>query len=319
MCGSADVHFSSPGEAGESSYDFVICNGCGVSACRADCDGDLVDVWNRRARCAGRDEVLTLQGMADCMDMVRQELVGAGLIDERVPPMFVPEALLTKLRQLRAAFHVNMVRAYPERTHADIEAEINRTCWGTAITADEEILALHRRLAAETLRADRAEARATAKSRECIELRERIAARPPIPSTPAQAIGFIGNQFEVREDAGDLERVRFQLTVHDLLSAFRWWFDVSNSPEFDGIKRPDDFARIVRASNGQQVLYFKEVHAEDGNTLHCMASFETYQGTFKMAGIPDSDFADILDRVCEDMADGVVAQLAGFFGEKEPA
>jgi hypothetical protein len=121
---------------------------------------------------------LALQGMADCMDMVRQELVEAGLIDERVPPMFVSEALLARLRQLRAAFHVNMVRAYPERTHAEIEAEINRTCWGTAITADEEIIALHRRLAAETLRADLAEARATAKSQECIELRERMAALP---------------------------------------------------------------------------------------------------------------------------------------------
>lgn len=49
MCGSADVEFSSPGGADERSCDFVICNGCGVSAGRADCDGDLHEVWNRRA------------------------------------------------------------------------------------------------------------------------------------------------------------------------------------------------------------------------------------------------------------------------------
>jgi hypothetical protein len=27
----------------------VICNGCGISAGRADCDGDLIEVWNCRA------------------------------------------------------------------------------------------------------------------------------------------------------------------------------------------------------------------------------------------------------------------------------
>lgn len=47
---------------------------------------------------------------------------------------------------------------------------------------NEEILALHRQLAAERLRADRAETRSDAKSRECIELRERMAA----PAAPEQ-------------------------------------------------------------------------------------------------------------------------------------
>lgn len=93
------------------------------------------------------------------------------------------------------------------------------------MTEHDEILALHRQLAAEKLRANLAEARAMAKSRECIELRERLATRAPIPMTPEQAIGFIGDQFESREDAAEPDRVRYQLTVHDLLSAFRWWFD----------------------------------------------------------------------------------------------
>jgi hypothetical protein len=176
-----------------------------------------------------KETELTLQGMADCMDMVRQELVEAGVIDERVPPMFVSEALLTKLRQLRAAFHVNMVRAYPAKTHAEIAAEIDRTCWGTALSADDEITALHRQLAAEKLRADLAETRAASKSKECMELRERMAARPAIPSTPEQAIAFIGNQCEVIEYHEQPDRVRFQLTAHDLLSAFDWWFDTASA------------------------------------------------------------------------------------------
>lgn len=41
---------------------------------------------------------------------------------------------------------------------------------------DEEILALHRQVAAERLRADQGWERAEAKSRECIELRDRLAA-----------------------------------------------------------------------------------------------------------------------------------------------
>jgi hypothetical protein len=50
---------------------------------------------------------------------------------------------------------------------------------------NEEILALHRQLAAERLRADRAETRSDAKSRECIELRERMAT--PVAPEQVQA------------------------------------------------------------------------------------------------------------------------------------
>lgn len=52
MCGCADVQFDSPGGPDESSFDFVICNGCGVSAGRADCEGDLCEIWNRRTPAA---------------------------------------------------------------------------------------------------------------------------------------------------------------------------------------------------------------------------------------------------------------------------
>lgn len=48
-CGSADVHFSQPGTPDEASYDFVICNGCGVSVTRADRGSDPREVWNRRS------------------------------------------------------------------------------------------------------------------------------------------------------------------------------------------------------------------------------------------------------------------------------
>ena len=44
---------------------------------------------------------------------------------------------------------------------------------------DDEVLALHRQLAAEKLRADQAWTRAEAKSKECVELRERMAAGAP--------------------------------------------------------------------------------------------------------------------------------------------
>ena len=40
---------------------------------------------------------LETQGMADCMDMVMQELQGAGVISKDIPPMMLPEAIMAKL------------------------------------------------------------------------------------------------------------------------------------------------------------------------------------------------------------------------------
>lgn len=53
----------------------------------------------------------------------------------------------------------------------------------------DEILALHRQLAAEKLRADQGWERAAAKSKECIELRERMVASKAAPSAKAEPVG----------------------------------------------------------------------------------------------------------------------------------
>jgi hypothetical protein len=42
-----------------------------------------------------------------------------------------PEPAEEQLRRMRAAFHINMLRAFPGKTHAEIEAEIDKAC-GTA-------------------------------------------------------------------------------------------------------------------------------------------------------------------------------------------
>jgi hypothetical protein len=80
----------------------------------------------------------------------------------------------------------------------------------------------------------------------------------PIPKTPEEAIAFIGDQCEVREDAKDLDRVRFQLTVHDLLSAFRWWFDDAESESVTVTKRgwrwvPEEPTDAMREAAGRGV------------------------------------------------------------------
>ncbi len=72
-----------------------------------------------------------------------------------------------------------------------------------------------------------------------------------------------------------------------------------------------DFAKIVRASNGQQVLFYKEV-IDEKNTLHCIAEFDHYQADMKIAGMDDDSFVSILDKVGIHMADKVVEQSAGF-------
>jgi hypothetical protein len=46
---------------------------------------------------------LEVQCMADCMDMVRQELIEAGVIDANVAPMFVANAVVKKLQEVSAA------------------------------------------------------------------------------------------------------------------------------------------------------------------------------------------------------------------------
>jgi hypothetical protein len=89
-------------------------------------------------------------------------------------------------------------------------------------TANDEILALHRRLAAEKLRADRAEERADAKSKECIELRERMASVPPLtasaaPVQTAEPIGFIS------EDAKDMLLAGRSVTVSVTLKQWPAW------------------------------------------------------------------------------------------------
>ena len=69
-------------------------------------------------------------------------------------------------------------------------AEIIRRQWEVARcgTASDEILALHRQLAGEKLRANQGWARAEAKSHECIELRERMAAATTTAKNAA--VGF---------------------------------------------------------------------------------------------------------------------------------
>lgn len=80
--------------------------------------------------------------------------------------------------------------------------------------------------------------------------------------------------------------------------------------------RADDFAKIVRATSGQQVLFYKEDNPDEGNTLHCVATFDDFQFDMKMAGLPDDAFAAALDKADTTMADQVLAQVADLgFGD----
>jgi hypothetical protein len=46
-------------------------------------------------------ESQSMRGMADCMDMVRQELIEAGIIDAKTPPMFVSDAVVSAFQRLK--------------------------------------------------------------------------------------------------------------------------------------------------------------------------------------------------------------------------
>jgi len=65
--------------------------------------GKAVQEIQREAAELERSKRLEAEGMAECMDMVRQELIAAGVINDAVPPMMLPEAILGSMRAAVAA------------------------------------------------------------------------------------------------------------------------------------------------------------------------------------------------------------------------
>jgi hypothetical protein len=58
--------------------------------------------FNSRMTSLGRcapDAHPEMRGMADCMHMVREELIEAGVVDASVPPMFLTEAIIAHIRR----------------------------------------------------------------------------------------------------------------------------------------------------------------------------------------------------------------------------
>lgn len=106
---------------------------------------------------------------------------------------------------------------------------------------------------------------------------------PRIPQTPDEAIAFIGNQCEVHEDADNPENVRFQLTVHDLLSAFRWWFDTDLVDPASA--RSDEVLALHRH------LAAEKLRADQGWQRAEAKSKECIELRERMAGTPASPVA----------------------------
>lgn len=50
-----------------------------------------------------RSQSREIEAMAECMDMVRQDLITAGIIDKAVPPMMLPEAVIASVQKAVAA------------------------------------------------------------------------------------------------------------------------------------------------------------------------------------------------------------------------
>lgn len=75
-----------------------------------------------------KDEIACMQGMADCMDMVRQELVEAGIIGVDVPPMFVANAVLAYIRKVQAqeARHAKIQETKARHWKTNHDAQIER-------------------------------------------------------------------------------------------------------------------------------------------------------------------------------------------------
>lgn len=63
-----------------------------------------------RYAAAIKARTLETQAMADCMDMVRNDLVEAGIIGANVAPMFIPEAIVKKLQEVAASKDTSVSR-----------------------------------------------------------------------------------------------------------------------------------------------------------------------------------------------------------------
>jgi Lar family restriction alleviation protein len=87
--------------------NFVDCPTCRASSLIFDSAESAVANWNRRfADERKTDEQRVKQanliGMAQSMDMFREDMIEAGVIDDNVPPMFMTEAILGYIGKLRA-------------------------------------------------------------------------------------------------------------------------------------------------------------------------------------------------------------------------
>lgn len=74
------------------------------------------------------DEELTTQGMADCMDMVRQELIEAGIIEPSIAPMFIANAVVAYVRNALAQEkrHAVILEKKAQHWRANHDAQIER-------------------------------------------------------------------------------------------------------------------------------------------------------------------------------------------------
>ena len=66
----------------------------------ADLTRQLAEVTAERDAARLRSE--NAEGMAECMDMLRRDLIAAGLIESSVPPMFMTEAILGAIQKAQA-------------------------------------------------------------------------------------------------------------------------------------------------------------------------------------------------------------------------
>ncbi len=97
--------------------------------------------WRERALKAEyeRDEAVQNakhnEGMADCMHMVRQELIECGVIDEKVAPMFVSNAVYRKFLKVRILIQARIDKYDGDMEGAD-QPEFFAAEWATGAMRD---------------------------------------------------------------------------------------------------------------------------------------------------------------------------------------
>lgn len=178
-----------------------------------------------KERAVDANAVMTMQAMADCMDMVRQELIEADVIDKSVPPMFITEAILAQLKGRYVPRNFTTHRtAWRDAITECINAETNAGRPDAAGYWKHELEAYDRSFARLLDKPEPVKAR-VAEDCDC-------GCNDPVATTPRDMLEFLANRFEMAGVTAAVGSI-YAHDIRKILAGIGWISVKKQKPPFD--------------------------------------------------------------------------------------